>query len=339
MFPSLHERRRFLINSGWAILAAAGAGLVDVSVPNIARAATPTYPTHPVRIIATYEPGGTNDIMARLAAEIWSQAYGVSVTVENRPGASGTLGTSLVAHAKPDGYTLLAGTFGPIITGQSLFRNLPYDPAKDFTGIGRLSSVPNVIVVHPDSPVKSLGEFIARAKASSRPLTFGVVPGGTPQFVIKRLEIATGISLLDIPYKSGTAALNDLLGNRLDLYADNVPALLPAINGKLLRPLALANEVRSPTLPQLSTTVELGFPDATISAWHGILAPAGTPREIVDALNHSLVAALHQAAIKKRIEDQGAIVVADSPQQFDAFIRSEIPRWAKVVQESGIKAS
>jgi len=332
----MNSKRRFL-----STLASSALGLSVGSVAGLRNifAAGTQYPENPIRIIATYEPGGTNDIMARLAAQILHEAFGVGVTVENRPGASGTLGTSLVAHAKSDGYTLLAGTFGPITTAPTLFTRLPYDPIKDFAPVARLATVPNVIVVNPKSPSKTLVEFIANAKASAKPLTFGVVYGGTPQFLIKQLELETGITLLDVPYKSGTAALTDLVGNRLDIYVDNVPALLPLIKSDVIRALATANETRSPVLPEVPTTVELGYPGAVISAWHGILATGGTPPAIVNLLNQKLVAALHTAAIRNRIETQGGIVIADTPSQFASFIRSETVHWASVAKQSGIVAA
>lgn len=309
------------------------------AITGFASTAHADFPDKPIKIIATYQPGGTNDIMARLAAEIWTKAFNVPVLVENRTGSSGNLGTGLVAKAKADGYTLLAGTFGPITTSPTLYPDLPYDPLKDFAPIGRLATVPNVIFVHPSLPVNTLGELVTLAKSRPEPLKFGIVYGGTPQFLVAKLQKTAAINLLEIPYKGGTSALNDLIGNHLDLYIDNLPAVLPQIRGGTVKPLAVASEQRSPQLPDLPTTAEAGYPDVEVSAWHGILAPAGTPAPVIEKLNQALVAALHTPEVRERIEHQGGTVVADSPEEFGAFIRAEVPRWATVIHENNITAS
>ncbi|HVR48590.1 MAG TPA: tripartite tricarboxylate transporter substrate binding protein [Pseudorhodoferax sp.] len=327
----LHRRHLLRLLGASGALASAGLPLhaADTSYPN----------GKPIKIIATYQPGGTNDIMARLAAQIWSEALGVPVTVENRPGANGNLGTELVARARGDGHTLLAGTFGPIVTSPTLYADLPYDPLKDFAPVGILASVPNVIAVHPSSPARTLAEFIALAKGRpQKPPRFGIVVGGTPQFLVENLKRATGITLQNVQYKGGTSALNDLIGNHIDLYIDNVPAMLPQVRGGTIRALAVAADERSPVLPDVPTTRELGYPDAVISAWHGILAPAGTPAAAVQKLNQTLVAALRTPAITERIVGQGGQVVANTPEQFSAFLRSEIARWAAVIRSAGIAA-
>ena len=328
----MHQRRHVLQALGAATALASGLPLRAF--------ADAAYPAgKPVKIIATYQPGGTNDIMARLAAQIWSEALGVPVTVENRPGANGNLGTELVARAKGDGHTLLAGNFGPIVTSPTLYPDLPYDPLKDFAPVGILASVPNVIAVHPSSPARTLPEFIALAKSrAAKPPRFGIVVGGTPQFLVENLKRATGITLQNVQYKGGTSALNDLIGNHIDLYIDNVPAMLPQVRGGTIRALAVAADERSPVLPDVPTTRELGYPDAVISAWHGILAPTGTPPAVVQKLNQTLVAALRSPAITERIVGQGGQVVANTPEQFSAFLRSEITRWATVIRSAGIAA-
>ncbi|MFG1478342.1 tripartite tricarboxylate transporter substrate binding protein [Xanthobacter sp. V4C-4] len=318
-----------------AIAAAAG-GALNVAR---ARAAAGDYPSRPIKIIATYQPGGTNDIMARLAADIWSKALDVPVTVENRPGGNGSLGTSLVAHAKADGYTLLAGTFGPVTVLPTLTPDIGYDPLKDLAPVGILATAPNVIIVHPSLPATTLPEFIALAKArADNPFRFGVVPGGTPEFLVEVFKTATGITLVNVPYKGGTSALNDLIGNHIDFYIDNVPLVLPQIRGGTVRALALASPTRSPVLPEVPTTVELGYPDAVILPWHGILAPGGTPEPIIALLNAKLVEALRTPPVIERITSQGASVVANSPAEFAAFLKAEVPRWAQVIRTSGLTA-
>lgn len=325
--------RKALFKSRWLAL---GAMIALTSLAGIAQA---DYPDKPIKIIATYQPGGTNDIMARLAGEIWSKALNVPVVIENRAGSNGNLGTALVAKAKPDGYTLLAGTFGPITTSPTLYADLPYDPLKDFAPVGRLATVPNVIFVHPSLPANNLAELVSLGKSRSEPLKFGIVYGGTPQFLVANLQKTTHINLLEIPYKGGTSALNDLIGNHLDLYIDNLPLVLPQIRGGTVKVLAVASKERSAQLPDVPTTAEAGYPDVEISAWHGILAPAGTPPAVIKKLNDALVAALHTPEIRQRIEQQGGTVVADSPEQFAAFIRSEIPRWAQVIHDNNITAN
>ncbi|MFF7709058.1 tripartite tricarboxylate transporter substrate-binding protein [Pseudomonas sp. NPDC007930] len=339
MLRPLYSARRGVQMTGntvWIkrLALALGAGLLTVAI-----GAQAAWPDKPIKIIATYQPGGTNDIMARLAADIWSKALQVPVLVENHPGSSGNLGTELVAKAKPDGYTLLAGTFGPITTSPTLYPNLPYDPAKDFAPVGILASVPNVIFVHPSLPVSNLAELVTLAKTRPEPLKFGIVYGGTPQFLVAQLRKTTGIELLEIPYKGGTSALNDLIGNHLDLYIDNLPAVLPQIRGGTVKVLAVASQARSPQLPDVPTTAEAGFPDVEVSAWHGILAPAGTPPAVVERLNQTLVQALHTPEVRARIEQQGGTVVADTPEQFQGFILSEIARWRQVILDNHITAS
>ena len=297
-----------------------------------------TYPAKPVRIIATYPAGGLSDVMARLAGQILTDALGKPFIVENRPGASGVTGTEYVAKSPADGYTLLMGSFGPMTTAPALTANLGYAPAKDLTGVVIMSQVPNVFAVHPSVPAKTLPEFIALAKAAPKPMSAAISGiGGTTHLLTEMFKQKAGIDLLNVPYKGTAPALNDFVGGQVQVDFENLPTILPHIKSGRVRALAAASKARMAQLPELPTFAELGFPEVEISAWHGLLAPAGTPRDVIALLNKTIVTALRLPATVERLRDMGVEVVAGTPEEMDAFLRVETVRWGKLIRDANIK--
>ena len=322
---------------GWKVLVAAAA-IAAAAATSVATAADP-YPTRPVRIIATYPAGGLSDVMARLAAQILTEALGKPFIVENKPGQSGITGTEFVAKSPADGYTLLMGSFGPIATGPALVPNLPYSPAKDFAPIVIMSQVPNVLTVYPAVPVKTVPELIAYAKAQKKPMTAAISGiGGTTHLLTELFKQKTGLEFLNVPYKGTAPALNDLIGGQVEVDFENLPSILPLIKSDRVRALAVATKKRIPQLPDVPTLVEVGYPDVEVSAWHGLLAPAGTPKEVVALVNKTIVDALRTQAMIDKLRDMGVEVVASSPEEMQSFIASEIVRWTALIRSAKITA-
>ena len=297
-----------------------------------------TYPSKTVRIIATYPAGGLSDVMARLAAQILTENLKQSFIVENRPGASGVTGTDYVAKSPADGYTLLMGSFGPMTTAPALSANLPYAPLKDLTGVVIMSQVQNVLTVHPSVPVKTVPELIALAKSSPKPMTVAISGiGGTTHLLTEIFKQQAKIDLLNVPYKGTAPALNDLVGGQVQVDFENVPTILPFIKSGRVRALASASKARLVQLPDLPSMGELGYPDVEIAAWHGLLAPAGTPKETIELLNRTIVAALKAPAMVDKLRDMGAEIVASSPEEMNAFLQKETVRWGKLIRDAKIQ--
>ena len=296
------------------------------------------YPNKPVRLVVPFPPGGTTDILARSVAQKLYEAWGQQVLIDNRPGAGGNIGTEIVAKAVPDGYTLLMGTVGTHAINSSLYSRLPFDPVKDFAPVTLVASVPNVLVVHPSLPAKSVKELIALIKAKPGELTFASSGNGTSIHLAGELfKSMTGTTMLHIPYKGSAPALTDLLGGQTNMMFDNLPSSIQHIKSGKLRALAVTSSHRSSALPDVPTVAESGVPGFEASSWFGVLAPAGTPREIVNKINADIVKALSAPEIRERLSGQGAEPVGNTPEQFAAYIKAESAKWAKVVKESGAK--
>jgi tripartite-type tricarboxylate transporter receptor subunit TctC len=317
-------------------LAGLVAGLVVWCSPAVAADA---YPAKPVRIVATYPPGGLSDVMARLSAQVLSDALGKPFVVENRPGASGVTGTDYVAKSAPDGYTLLMGSFGPMTTAPALSPGLPYAPLTDLAPIVIMSQVPNVLTVHPSVPVHTVAELIALAKSRDKPLSMAISGiGGTTHLLTELFKQRTKVDFLNVPYKGSGPALNDLMGGQVDVDFENLPSILPLIKAGRVRAIAVANKRRIPQLPDVPTLGEAGYPDVEIAAWHGLLAPAGTPRAIVTLINRTIVAALQKPAMIERLRDMGVEVVASTPDEMQAFLAAETVRWTQLIRDAKITA-
>ena len=296
------------------------------------------YPAKSVRMVVPFAAGaGSNDIMARLIAQKLTDALGQQFVVDNRPGASGIIGMEIVAKAPPDGYTVLMMSL-TFSVNPSLFSKLPYDTVKDFVPVTMVASAPLMLVVHPSIPVKSVQEFIAYAKANPGKLNFGSGgPGTTPHLAGEMIKTMAGVQMTHIPYKGGAPALTDLVGGQIQFMLENIPGTLPFAKSGKLRALAVTDLKRSPLLPELPTLDESGLKGFQIVGWNGLFVPAGTPQAIVNKLQSEVAKALMLADVKERMSVMGADGVGDTPQHFAAFIKAEIPKWAKVVKDAGLK--
>ena len=296
------------------------------------------YPSKPITMIVPFPAGGTTDILARAIGQELFKTLGQQVIVDNRPGAGGNIGSALVAKAAPDGYTLLMGTVGTHAINASLYAKMPYDTVKDFAPITQVAAVPNILVVNPTLPVKSVKELIAYAKANPGKLNFASSGNGTSIHLSGELfKTMAGVDMTHIPYKGSAPALTDLLGGQVNLMFDNMPSALPHVKAGKLRALAVTSGKRSPAAPDLPTIEEAGVPGYEASSWFGVLAPAGTPPDIVNKLNAEIVRILKTPEMKERLSSQGAEPVGSSPGEFAAHIKAEMAKWAKVVKESGAR--
>ncbi len=301
-------------------------------------AAGQSYPSKPIRIVVPFPPGGATDILARAVGVELTRAWGQPVPVENRPGAGGNIGADMVAKAAPDGYTLVMGTVGTHAINMSLYSKMPYDTVKDFAPVTLVASVPNILVVHPSLPVKTVHDLIELAKSKPGQIYFASSGNGTSIHLAGELfKTMAGVNMVHVPYKGSAPAVADLLGGQVSCMFDNMPSSLPHVKAGKLRGIAVTSARRSPATPDLPTIAEAGLPGYEASSWFGILAPAGTPREIVTKLNQTIVASLQTPEMRERLSSQGAEPVGDTPEEFAAYIKSEIAKWAKVVKASGAK--
>jgi len=295
------------------------------------------YPTKPVRLVVPFPAGGTTDLLARAAAQKLSEAWGQQVIVDNRPGAAGNIGAELVSKAAPDGYTLLMGTVGTHAINPSLYAKMPYDHVKDFAPVILVAGVPNVLVVNPGLPVNSVAELIAYAKANPGKLNFASSGSGTSIHLSGELfKTMTGVQMTHVPYKGSAPALTDLMGGQVQLMFDNLPSSLAFIKAGKLRALGVTSAVRAAALPDTPTVADT-VPGFEASSWFGILAPAGTPRDIVTKINAETAKWLASPDAKEKLAGQGANVAGGSPDAFAKHIQTETAKWAKVVKDSGAK--
>ena len=295
------------------------------------------YPSRPVRLIVPFAPGGSNDIMARIAAQKLTESFGQQVIVDNRAGASGIVGTDIAAKSAPDGYTLLMMSL-TLAVNPSLYRKLPYNTEKDLAPVTLVASAPLLLVVHPSIPAKSVNELIAHARANPGKLNFGSGgPGTTPHLAGEMLKMMAKLEMTHIPYKGGGPALADLIGGQIQLMLENIPSTLPHVKAGRLRALAVSGLKRSPLTPDLPTLDEAGLKGYEIVGWNGLFVPSGTPQNIVAHLHALTVKALAQPDVKARLATLGAEGVGNTPEQFRAFVKAEIVKWARVVKAAGLK--
>ena len=295
------------------------------------------YPTKSIRLVVPFAPGGSNDIMARLVGQRFSEMLGQQVVVDNRAGASGIIGTDIAAKAPPDGYTLLMMSL-TFAVNPSLFRKLPYDTEKDLTPVTLVASAPLMLVVHPSVPAKSVQDFIAYASTNPAKLNFGSGGlGTTPHLAGEMLKMMTGAQMTHVPYKGGGPALADLMGGQIQLMLENIPSTLPLTKSGKVRALAVTALKRSSLVPDLPTLDEAGLKGYEIVGWNGLFAPAGTQANIVAHLHEQTVKLLAQADVKERLATLGAEGVGNTPEEFRAFVKAEIAKWARVVKEAGLK--
>lgn len=296
-----------------------------------------TYPTRQVRIVVPFPPGGTSDILARTIGARLSTPLGQPVVIENRPGAGGNIAADHVAKSAPDGYTLIMGTSSLAIS-QSLYKKLTYDLVQDFAPITQAVNYTNLLVVHPSAGVKSVDELLKLARAKPGSLSYGTAGNGTPPHMTGELFKAyTSVNIVHIPYKGGAPAIADLIAGQIPMMFDNVPPLLPHVRAGKIQALAVTSLARIAVLPDVPTLHELGLKDFDAVGWNGLLAPAGTPRDIVARLNTEVVRVLRIPEVRDQLTSQGADIVGNSPEQFAAWIRAEVKKWAEVVKVSGAK--
>jgi tripartite-type tricarboxylate transporter receptor subunit TctC len=298
------------------------------------------YPDKPVRILVGFTPGVAPDITSRLLADKFTEAWGKAVVVENVTGAGGNIATDRVAKAAPDGYTLLMGGNASIIFNPSLYQNLPYDPVKDFAPITQVFIAANVLAVNNDSPVKGIAHLITLARAQPGKLTYGHAGVGTSQHLAGELFKAMAkIELEPVAYRGSTAIMPDLVSGRLTFCFCNVVNVMPLAREGKLRVFAVTSLKRSAVVPGLPTMVESGFAGFEAVPWFGLMAPAGTPLPVIDKVHRETVRLLALPDLRKKLEDLGLDVVGNSPAEFAALIKAELPQWAKVIKDAGIKAS
>ena len=304
----------------------------------VVASAADDYPTKPIMLVVPLPPGGTNDIMARVVADKMGAALGQQVVVENRAaGGSGTVATRQVAHTTPDGYTILLGYTSTLGTAPSMFKNIGYDPRKDFAPIGLIASAPALLLVHPSLPAKTVKELIAMMKAAKQPFNVGTPGSGTVNYLASVLFAQqAGVKVQQIPYKGSNGLNTDLIAGHVKVGFNPIPVSRGALEGKLIRALAGTSLKRSSSLPDLPTLSEAGLPgfDATLN--YGLVAPAGTPRPIIDKLNKTLRAALADADVRKRIIHEGADPAPTTPEEQAAIIDQEEAKWSKIIKAAGL---
>ncbi len=296
------------------------------------------YPSKPINFIVPYGAGGSADSRSRQIAQKMSVILKQPIVIDNKPGAGGNIGTEFIARATPDGYTIGMGNFAPMAVNKTLFGNLRYDPETDLSPVMLIEKGPLVLVVNPNSSYKTIGDIVAAAKAKPGTLTFssgGI--GGSHQLSAELFELNAGISMIHVPYKSGSAALTDLMAGNVDLMFDQMYSAVPSIKADKLRPIAITSKKRSPLLPNVPSFSELGYPKVEVLNWQGLIAPKGTPRAIIDKLNAAANEALKDPGIREIMLSQGNEIGGGSPAEFAALIKSESTKWGAVVKAANIK--
>ena len=304
-----------------------------------AHAAAQEYPSKPIRFIVPFPPGGGNDTMARTVGHKLTAALGQQVVIDNRAGAGGIIGAETAARSAPDGYTLFLGGVGSHGINPNLHARLGYDPVTDFAPISLIASAPLILVVHPSVPAKSVKELIQLAQAKPGQLNFASNgKGGSSHLAAEMFKMMTTTDMVHVPYKGLSPALTDLLSGQVQLMFSSTVAILPQVRASKLRPLAMTGARRSPAMADVPTIAESGVPGYETASWYGVLAPAGTPRAIVERLNRQIVKITHAPDVRERLATEGADPVGSSAEEFAAHIKRELARWAKVIKQARIEA-
>ena len=294
------------------------------------------YPSRPLTIVVAFTPGGPSDVLSRIVGKRLTEILHQPVIVENRPGAGGNIAAEEVARATPDGYTLLMGNNGILATNAALYKKLAYNPEKDFVPISLIGTQANILVVNPNVPANSLAELIALAKASPGALNFASSGFGAAAHLAGELfKTEAKINIVHVAYKGAAPALNDVLAGHVQMMFATSASVIGLIRNHKVRALAVTTLTRTALLPDLPTIDELGIKGFDATTWHGLVAPAGTPKEIIDTLHFAIVEALKDAATQKALTDLGVDIVGNSPKEFETYIKSEIPKWTAVVKQSG----
>jgi tripartite-type tricarboxylate transporter receptor subunit TctC len=297
-----------------------------------------SYPAKPIKIVVPYTPGGFNDTLGRTLAAKFTQDWGQPAIVENKPGANTLIGSDYVAKSAPDGYTLLVVAF-PFAVTPSLIKSMPYDTVKDFAPVALAAQSPNLLVVNPALPVKSVADLIAMAKAKPDSMSYGSTGNGSSNHISMELfKSLAGVRIVHIPYKGSAPAVADLLGGQIQVMFDNAPNVLPQVKAGRLRALAQTGATRSPIAPDLPTLVEAGVAGYELTVWFGLVAPAGTPREVIQKLNAEVLKILAMPDVRERFLTQGVEPLGSTPEQFGEHIRAQMAKWDKVVRDAGVLA-
>ncbi|MGA7487727.1 MAG: tripartite tricarboxylate transporter substrate binding protein [Xanthobacteraceae bacterium] len=318
-----------------ALCALAGLALLAWALP---AAAATDYPTRPVALVVAFPPGGASDVLARLLGRKLEQMLGQPVVIDNRPGAGGNVAAEGVAHAAPDGYTLLAGNNAILATNAALYKKINFDPAADFAPVGLIGSQANILVVNPAVPARTMAELIALAKANPGKLNFASSGHGLAAHLAGELfKAEAGIDIVHVPYKGAAPALQDVIAGHVQMMFATASSVVPHIRDGKVRALAVATLKRTAVLPDIPTIDELGLKNFDATTWHGLVVPARTPGEIVVTLNRALAAALADPGVKKSLGDLGVDIIGGTPDDFAAYIKSEIPKWTAIIKASGAK--
>jgi tripartite-type tricarboxylate transporter receptor subunit TctC len=315
--------------------ALAGVALLAWAVP---AAPAADYPTRPVTLVVAFPPGGASDVLARILGRKLEQVLAQPFVIDNRPGAGGNVAAEAVAHAAPDGYTLLAGNNAILATNAALYKKINFDPVADFAPVGLIGSQANILVVSPGVPVKSMAELIALAKANPGKLNFASSGHGLAAHLAGELFKAEAkIDIVHVPYKGAAPALQDVIAGHVQMMFATASSVVSHIQDGKVRPLAVATLKRTAVLPDIPTMDELGLKGFDATTWHGLVAPVRTPSDVVVALNRALTATLADAGVKKSLGDLGVDIIGGTPEEFAAYIKSEIPKWTAIIKASGAK--
>jgi tripartite-type tricarboxylate transporter receptor subunit TctC len=294
------------------------------------------FPTKPIKLIVPFPAGGPNDIIARVVVQKMSELIKQPVLIDNRGGQGGVLGTDAVAKAAPDGYTIAISSAGALAISPSM-EKVAYDTLKDIAPVTLVATVPEMLVVATNVPAHDMKELVALAKAQPGKLNFASSgPGSLPHLACELFKLTAKIDIVHVPYRGAAPAVNDLLGQQVQMTFLDLPVILPQIKAGALRPIALGAPERAPTEPDVPTTTEAGMPDLIIENWYGMVAPAGTPPAIIATLNKIATEAMADPLVKEKLAAQGATLVGDTPEHFRGFIDSEIKKWAKVIRDAGV---
>jgi tripartite-type tricarboxylate transporter receptor subunit TctC len=299
--------------------------------------AAETYPTKPIRLLNPLAAGGPTDILARMVAQPLSESLGKTIVVDNRPGASGNIAAEMAAKAPPDGYTLFIAGSGNFAINPSLFSKIPYDPVRDFAPIALLATAPYLLAVHPSVQASSVKELIALAKAKPGALNYGAVTGNGAHLAMELFNTAAGIKMVHIPYKGAVLATNDVLSGAIQATMASTPGAMPHVKTGKLRALGITSAKRATALPDLPTVAET-LPGFEATVWYGIAAPAGTPRPVIQRLNSEIAAVVKNPALRERLIAADYEPAVGTPEEFGAFIKTEIVKWGRAVKISGARA-
>jgi tripartite-type tricarboxylate transporter receptor subunit TctC len=316
------------------IVAFALAVIALLCVPQAVPAAE--YPTRPVTLVLAFAPGGPSDVMARIFGKKLEQVIGQPVVIDNRPGAGGNVAADLVARAAPDGYTILLGNTGILAANASLYKKINYDPVRDFSPITLVGSQPNVLYVHPSVPARSLAELIALAKANPGKINYATGGHGTsPHLAGELLKTEAKIDIVHVPYRGTGPALQDVLAGHVQMGISSIAPIGPHVQSGALRPLAITGLKRTALLPDVPTIAELPMPGFEATSWHALVAPAGTPKEVIATLHRGMVTTLNDPEVRRSLTALGMDLAGNTPDELAAYIRSEGPKWAAIVKASG----